>query len=403
MLSGFYHLNKSKGWNDFVKACSFINAPSLNLNYADTDNNIGYYVTGKVPIRKKDHDLFPRNAASGEYELQGFVPFEEMPHAFNPERGYLFTCNNKVVNDDYPYDLGNVWMNGYRASRLEDLFKTKDKFSMDDFAEWQLDFHSIPGLQFAGLFKKLTADQKLPDENLYKETVNIFLNWNGNLTADSIGGCIYQVFKQSLIDFIMGDELDKMRLKGFRGEGPKPPIIHDNEFWGHDTTTLLRILEHPENSKWLKLSPTETVIKAMSMTVDFLKNKFGNNFADWQWGKLHQMRLTHVLGAQKPLDKIFNFDGIAIGGDTDTLCQVAFQPGNHYGGTLTAASYRQIIDMGNFDNSRCSFPGGQSGNLVSPHRFDQFDSWMKGEFKPMIWSKAQQEKYKKYEMWLMKK
>jgi penicillin amidase len=164
----------------------------------------------------------------------------------------------------------------------------------------------------------------------------------------------------------------------------------------------LRILENPDKTKWLKLSPAETVIKAMSMTVEFLQHKFGNNIADWQWGKLHQMRLLHVLGAQKPLDKIFNKEQIAIGGDTDTLCQVAFQPGHHYEGTLTAASFRQIIDMGNFDNSRCSFPGGQSGNLVSPHRLDQFDSWMKGEFKPMIWSKEQREKFKKYEMWLMR-
>lgn len=402
MLSGFYHLNKAKGWNDFVKACAYINAPSLNLNYADTENNIGYYVTGKVPIRKKDQDLFPRKAASTEHEWNGFVPFEAMPHAFNPARGYVFTCNNKVVNDDYPYDLGNVWMNGYRASRLETLFKSKDQFSIDDFAAWQLDFLSLPGLQFAELFKKLTADQKLPDENLYKQTVDKFLNWDGNLSADSVGGCIYQVFKQSLIDFIMGEDLNKMRLQGFRGSGPKPPIIHDNEFWGHDTTTLLRILENPDKTKWLKLSPAETVIKAMSMTVEFLQHKFGNNIADWQWGKLHQMRLLHVLGAQKPLDKIFNKEQIAIGGDTDTLCQVAFQPGHHYEGTLTAASFRQIIDMGNFDNSRCSFPGGQSGNLVSPHRLDQFDSWMKGEFKPMIWSKEQREKFKKYEMWLMR-
>ena len=400
MLLGFYSLNKAKNWNEFVSACEHIKAPSLNLNYADTQNNIGYYVTGQVPIRRKDEDLFPRKSSSGEYEWTGFVPFEEMPHLLNPTKGYLFTCNNKVVSDDYPHDLGNVWMNGYRASRLETLFKSQEKYSMRDFARWQLDFHSIPGLQFRDLFKKLTADKQLPQVPMLKSTVEKFLNWDGQLTADSVGGCIYQVFKQSLIDLIMGAELQKSRLQGFRGEGPKPPLIHDNEFWGHDTTTLLRILENPEKTKWLKESPSDTVIKAMLMTVDYLMTKLGSDSKNWQWGKLHQMRLLHVLGAQKPLDGIFNIGNISMGGDTDTLCQVAFQPGNHYGGTLTAASYRQIIDMGDFDKAICSFPGGQSGNLVSPHRNDQLEPWLKGEFKPMVWSKGQREEFKKYEMWL---
>jgi penicillin G amidase len=402
MLLGFYSLNKAGNWNEFVEACAHIKAPSLNLNYADRDNNIGYYVTGQVPIRRKDEDLFPRNGSSTEFEWTGHVPFEEMPHALNPARGYVFTCNNKVVNDDYPYDLGNVWMNGYRASRLEMLFKSKNKYSIEDFKKWQLDFHSIPGLQFAALFKKLIEGKKLPQIPLFQTVVNNFINWDGQLTAESTGGCIYQVFKQSLIDCIMGEELEKSRLQGFRGEGPKPPLIHDNEFWGHDSTTLLRILENPEKSKWLKESPADTVIKAMSICVDFLIEKFGTDIKTWQWGKLHQMRLMHVLGAQKPLDKIFNIEGIAMGGDTDTLCQVAFQPGNHYGGTLTAASYRQIIDMGDFDKSVCSFPGGQSGNLLSPHRNDQMEDWLKGEFKPMVWSKEQREENKKYEMWLEK-
>lgn len=400
MLSGFYGLNKAKGWNDFVAACSIIKAPSLNLNYADTEQNIGYYVTGSVPIRRKDEDLFPRKGWTTDYEWEGFVPFGEMPHAFNPSKGYLFTCNNKIVNEDFPHDLGNVWMNGYRAQRLGQLFEGQQKYSMQDFARWQQDLYSIPGMQFVNLFKKLTKDKNLPQIPLMKSAVEQFVNWDGYLTAESVGGCLYQVLKQSLIDLIVGSELEKHRLAGFRGEGPKPPIIHDNEYWGHDTTALLRMLENPDKSKWLKESPADTILKAMSMAVDFLTEKLGKDIKKWKWGALHQMRLLHVMGAQKPLDAIFNIEGIAIGGDTDTLCQVAFQPGQHYGGSLTAASYRQIIDMGDFDKAICSFPGGQSGNLVSPHRIDQLQPWLRGEYKPMVWSKGQREQYKMYEMWL---
>ena len=398
MLIGFYNLNKSNNWDDFVNACSNINAPSLNLNYADIENNIGYYVTGTVPLRRKDEDLLPRDGSKIDYEWNGSVPFEKMPHLLNPKKGYLLTCNNKVVNDDYPYDLGNIWMNGYRAQRLEQLFNAKEKYSIQDFKEWQQDLYSIPGRQFTNLFKRLCVDSDFDKDPQLKEVAEIFINWDGYLNAESIGGCIYQVFKQSLIDLIIGSDLDKNRSLGFRGHGPKAPILHDNEFWGHDSVTLLRLLEETDSNSWLKKSPKETILDALKLSVDYMNKHLGSDINNWKWGNLHQMTFVHVLGAQKPLDKIFNVSGIKIGGDTDTLNQIAFLPGQHYGGTLVSASFRQIIDMGNFDNSVCCVPTGQSGNLISKHRMDQFEKWIKGEYKPMIWSNEQIEKFKKYEM-----
>jgi penicillin amidase len=398
MLNGFYRLNKAGNWNEFVDACSQIEAPSLNLNYADTENNIGYYVTGSVPIRNQNEDFLPKDGKSKEYQWTGLVPFEEMPHCLNPLHGYVFTCNNKIVNEDFPHYLGNIWMNGYRAQRLQQLFDNQKEYSIQDFAAWQQDLVSLPGLQFKALFQKLTQNNKLPEDQLFQKAVSIFAEWDGILSSESVGGCIYQVFKQSLIDLIIGSELKNKRLAGFRGVGPKAPILHDNEFWGHDTTAILRILENPDKTKWLKTTPSETVMEAMKMTVEFLKKTFGSDLKSWKWGKLHQMTLVHVLGTQSPLDKIFNINNIDIGGDTDTLNQIAYQPGHHYGGSLTAASYRQIIDMGNFDNSICCAPTGQSGNLKSEHRKDQFDNWLNGKYKPMIWSKKQILEFKKYEM-----
>ena len=401
MMLGFYGLNKAKGWDSFVESCAHIQAPSLNLAYADTQNNIGYYVTGEVPIRKKDEDLFPRKGWLRDYEWTGVVPFEEMPHALNPQRGYVFSCNNKVVNDEYPHDLGNVWMNGYRAGRLTQLFEKQKNYSLQDFEKWQMDLYCIPGNQFVTLFKKEIASteglallEKLPQK--VRKTIDYFVNWDCVLSKDSIGGCIYQVLKRSLIELIIGTELSKHHQSVFRGQGPNAPLLADNEFWGHDTTTLLRMLENPEQSNWLNSSAAEALLKAMEMTTTFLEKTLGDNPKLWRWGKLHKMCLLHVIGAQKPFDKIFNIDEIEMGGDSDTLCQVNFEPGGDYGGTLIAASYRQIIDMGDFTKAKCISPVGQSGNLLSPHRNDQLEMWLKGEFKPMIWTKAQITEYQKY-------
>jgi penicillin amidase len=45
--------NQQSNWTEFTSAIRGINQPALNLVYADTQGNIGYYVTARAPIRKQ--------------------------------------------------------------------------------------------------------------------------------------------------------------------------------------------------------------------------------------------------------------------------------------------------------------------------------------------------------------
>lgn len=391
MIIGFYELNVAENWDDFVGACEKVSVPSLSLVYADTKQNIGYYMTGEVPLRARSKGLLPNPGYDAQHEWTGRVPFGEMPHVLNPEQGYFYTCNHKLVPDDFPYDLGDTWMNGYRAKRLDALFNTKEQFTMDDFAAWQMDFYCIPGLEFAELVRVLKgqdAYNTLPGR--VKATAELLLDWDGYLTADTVGGTVYQVLKQSLIDLMFDDKL-LMRGDIYR---PELPVFHINEFFGYDTVTILRLFKNPASSWWVK-SPEETLIEALKQTEAYLTERLGANQKEWKWGQLHRIVAKHALGVKEPLGEIFDVGNVPIGGDTDTVCQIAFVPGKHYDGTMIAASYRQLIDMGNLANSKCIAPVGQSGNVESPHYSDQMDMWVKGEFKPMIWTKEQVEAHKK--------
>jgi len=144
LIAGWLRPDTAQGWNDFVEAMRLIEAPQLNVVYADVEGNIGYWVTGRVPVRAKGQGLVPAPGWSGEYEWVGEVPFEEMPHALNPAQGYIVTCNHRIVPDDYPHYLGSVWMNGYRARRIVDVFESKQTLSRDDFRALHVDFHSLP-------------------------------------------------------------------------------------------------------------------------------------------------------------------------------------------------------------------------------------------------------------------
>lgn len=393
MLAGFYNMNKASNWNEFVGAIQQLTIPSLNVVYADKAQNIGYYMSGEVPVRARSKGLLPNIGHTGQQEWTGRVPFEEMPHTFNPAAGYFYTCNNKIVADDFPHDLGHTWMNGYRAKRLSQLLASKEKYSLEDFEAWQMDFMCLPGLAFAQLVaaqQDTAAYQALPAG--VKSMAQLLINWDGYLTAESQGGVVYEVLKQELIQLVLEPQKALQGLVSQR----EVSIFLLSEFFGHDAPTLLRLFENPA-SQWWKASPSETLLKALVATKDFLERELGGNQQEWQWGKLHQFIAKHALGVQDMLKGIFDVGPIPIGGDTDTLCQIANIPqAERANNSSIGPSYRQIIDMGDWDNCKCCAPLGQSGNRVSPHYSDQLEDWVKGKYKPMLWSKEKVLEAKRY-------
>jgi len=72
-----------------------------------------------------------------------------MPHALNPQQGYLVHTNNKIVGDDYPYYLGNVWMNGSRAKRIEQVLQSKEKLSKEEMCRLHIDYTTLPGRELS--------------------------------------------------------------------------------------------------------------------------------------------------------------------------------------------------------------------------------------------------------------
>lgn len=397
MILGWYNLNRAKNWIDFVHAMEHINAPALNVPYADVTGNIGYWVTGKVPVRKGFNGSMPAEGWTGEQEWTGEVPFEEMPHTFNPEKGYVITCNHKIVPDDYPHYLGSTWMNGYRANRLETLFSKKEKFAPDDMKKMQMDIHCLPALQFIEQYRGLRLDNL--NLELMKQQL---LSWDGNLTTDTVAGCIYQVTRHFMMETVFQEKLGADLTQQLTGKGFNDSLIPQQEFYGYDTVTLLRMLDN-KDSWWMKEAGGREKVMEVSLekAFQYLTDKLGDDMDRWAWGRIHQMTLHHPIGAKKPFDRIFNQGPFPIPGDTDTLLQTATMPTAALGDHITAPSYRQIIDMGNLSNSVCVTPAGQSGNIMSPHYSDQLQLWIEGKYHPMLWTREEVEANKVHLMELL--
>jgi len=399
-INGWFQLNKAKNWNDFVSGVKMITAPGLNIVYADVEGNIGYYNSGKVPIRNKAAASVPQPGWTGEHDWKDFVPFDEMPHVLNPEKGYVVTANHKVEPDDFPYFLGDIYMNGYRANRLEDLIKRKEKLEPKDFTEMQMDFYCTPGKLFTAHYK----DIKMDNAEL-QQYLDLLLKWDGVLDPTKIEGSLYKVAKLMVVKKLYGAGInDKKLIDELLGRGFHSVFGPVNSFLGHNTPTLLRILNDTD-SFWLKAAGgKEKLLKdGFKSAIDWLKLNYGTKNEKWKWGELHAIVFPHSLSAQPPLDKVFDIGPYPIGGDTDTPFQTFIMAAEGYGGELSAPSYRQIIDFSDFDKSTVIMPLGNSGNMASPYYKNQLRDWFEGKSYTMCWTRKKVEEHQKHKLLLKKK
>ena len=113
----------------------------------------------------------------------------------------------------------------------------------------------------------------------------------------------------------------------------------------------------------------------------------GPDPADWRWGALHQVRIQHPLSRIPAIAAAFPpIEGGGSGGDSYTvMARWIRSSGWNVGG---GASYLQVIDVGGWDNSLMLNLPGQSNDPRSPHYRDFYDPWIRGELKPMLFSRS---------------
>ena len=387
-FKGYYLLNKAQNWDDFVKAMQCIDATQLNMTFADSQGNIGYWVTGRVPIRSKGNGTIPVLGWTGEYEWVDEVPFNEMPHAFNPQEGYIISCNHQIIPDDFHYFLGAVWMNGYRAKRFKELIEEKTKLSPEDCQKIQMDVKCLPALELISHLKEIEAEfQSHPDITM---ALRLLLEWDGFMSTESVAATIYEILRYFLIRDILMRSLDHDLVDSFMGKGFHPILYHSNEFFGHDIVILLRLLTNP-SSKWITNAggTKDLLSRNLIKTIDWLKTNVSKSPDKWQWGKLHRVTFSHAMALQKPLDQVFNRGDVSLGGNTDTLCQAASHSDGQFRVNAWAPSHRQIINLNDFSKSLMIAPPGQSGHLGSPHYDDMIKPWCSGIYHPMLWTRSE--------------
>ena len=375
--SVIHALNKAADWDGFRKAVKGWNCPGQNMVYADVDGNIGYQLTGSYPIRRKGDGTVPVPGWTDEYEWDGWVPFDELPRAFNPEDGFLVTANNKMHDEGYRHNLGRDFLPPYRARRIAQMICERETHDAESFATMQADTVSLPA---AELLPALLSIEPATDRQ--KAALVMLSEWDHDVAADSAAAAVYEVWNKHIALRVLRPLFDDEQL-----------LTH---FYGRRQWTnafqyqvLPNLLAYPTARWWGRNGAEardEALRDALDSALDELTGALGEEMTEWRWGALHKARFAGRLALIPDLADLFTAGEVEMGGDEQTVNQGLFEPGWSYD-VVVAPSWRQILDLSDWDASIGTHTVGQSGNPASPHFADLLPLWGSGKHHPLPFSR----------------
>jgi penicillin G amidase len=365
---GSLAMDRARNWKQFEAAMTRWLMPSENMIYADVDGNIGWIAAGLMP-RRSWSGLLPV-PGDGSREWTGFVPGLQLPRAYNPASGFINTSNHNILPAGYTTPIAYEWASRYRVDRVRDVLSQPTKFSVDDFASLQHDVHSLlaaallPALRGAAERMQLTAR---PD-------VALLLSWNQQLTRDQVAPTLFSSWAPAMYRRALRRE-----LSGFDSVATMLSTRTDYAW-------LERFLQRHHGTPALD----SIALGALDDAVADVTRRFGADQSQWVWGTVHTALFRHPLSAQ------FDLPPASRSGDANTV--------NVTGGAnfrqTAGASFREIIDMADFDRSIVTNVPGQSADPRSPHYADLLKLWADDKYFPLVFTRARVEAETERVTWL---
>src|SRR6185503_864892 len=350
--------------------------PPLNLVWADRDGNIGYRLSGTIPLRHGDCPDLPKPGWTGEFEWEGTIPTGELPSVVNPPEGFIVTANNRIVGDDYPHHITSEWMTGYRARRIEERLGERERHSLADFERMQHDFFSFPGVETVHRLSRLH-----PPGQREIRAIERLKSWDGVLDPDTVAGTIFHAFTIVFAEAIVRAAVDDQELvERWLNKSGLSLFEVVSSPWRFQER-LLTLWDEGDPAWFGGRSWDEVALEALQKALDGLEERFGRDADGWRWGRVHNVEFMHPFGQVNPVfHRIFN-RSVEAGGASETVTQNGYLPTDPFKG-VWGPVYRMLADLGDPSRSRWQLTTGQSGHPGSPHYDDMIDGWLHGRTNP---------------------
>ena len=348
-----YALNTASNWTEFSAALAQWCWPTQNVVYSDDQGHIAYHAVGRIPIRPAG--LISTPATDTTREWQGYIPFEDLPNAFDPPAGFLATANSRVTSATSKYPLTNEWADPYRAERIYKLLQGRDHLTPADLLAVQTDIYSEMDQEVAHRLA-YAIDHAANAEEQLRKAADLMRGWDGRLTTDSAAASIEVNTRYTLRSMLLEPKLGKDLAEHYQ--------------WSESNFAEEEIVMHA-GSDWLPPAYkdwdaflTDAVRRAI---------KEGDAPADiskWTYGSWHFVDIEHPLSSFLPvISRMAGTGKQPLSGDTITVKQV---------GETFGPSQRFTMDWSNIDGSTENIVLGESGNPYSPYYRDQWNDYYNG-------------------------
>ncbi len=410
----FFDVNSAQNWDEFRKAFSTFGAPGQNVMYADVDGHIGYQATGRVPIRAAGDGSLPVGGSDDAHEWKGWIPFDDMPHVYDPPSGILATANGRIAPDGYKYSISREWEAPWRTDRIYRVLESGKKFAPADMLALQMDVSSTYDRFCADKFV-YAVDHAASASDRAKRAADILRDWDGRMSADSAAPTIETKARLELARLLLEPKLGPATASSESSPASSPSsnstanaasgaLSWKSYRWAMSSVWLENVLTK-QPPRWLPpgysdygsllTAAVENAVKRTgpaSQDSSRFAAKVPSDLSRWKWGENHAVEIDHPVLSQIPLFGRFTGPG------THPLSGSAF--------TVRAASgelgpsERLTWTFANFDESTLNVVTGESGIFLSPYYMDQWAAWYGGSTFAFPFSPAAVEQHRAHEMTL---
>ena len=356
-VSTFLGLMKAKNYEDYRKALKIYDSPIQNFAFACKDGDIAITVNGKIPVRRPSQGRFIQAGNTSQNKWQSYVPMDQVPAIRNPERGFIFSANQRSASEDYPYPIVGRFAD-YRCRIINDKLSKMEKITPSDMMKMQTNTYS---LKAAELLPLLLDAQR---EDTTSQIIRDLKDWDLHFTADSKAAFIFE----------------KWAIETYRMTFDEVYALRDSmSILFPDSWRLIELIErepsHPifDNKQTTAIENATDIIQQAYRRV---KMQYEASYADddFNWSNQKSTHINHL--AQIPP---FSAQKIKIGGHHNSINAVQ----NSFG-----PSWRMVVALGEQPKAWGVYPGGQSGNPGSKFYDNMISQWANGEYNQLLFMQS---------------
>jgi penicillin amidase len=325
---GGLRLAQAKNCREFLDQAMYWKAPTENLICGDVDGNISWQASALTPNRKARGP--GQRSWVGRLPVPGTGMYEwdgfrtDLPREFNPARGFIATANNNIQPPGYAPPLMFKSATNVPFDRITRLLRM-----LSPDGRYRLDDHRR--MQLDNLHQRAASETAL-FRGWVSLTANVdrarqlLASWDGRLARDSAAAALYDAWRS-------------VSTAEERNAGTPPAD---------------RAARHEAS---------------LARAIDQLTKTQGEDWTKWSWGRMHTRAFSF------PLLPAYSLPTVERPGGTGTVA-------------ADGASYREILDVADWDRSIVTNVPGQSAQPESPFFGNLLPLWADDVYFPLVYSRG---------------